>query len=358
MQVIAADPALEIRAAREDDLPRLAVFLQDSFGGKADLEMWNWKYKANPYGSPAPILAFVQGQIVGHLGMVSLPFQLSERRIRAAIPADFSVHPRFRAMSLGKDGILNQLRCAGFAALEGRADLTFMIPIAGFYALARRHLKYEPLVDLTRFHLDLGLGTALARRGAPRWARVAAARLNLVRTALRDSFSRAGVEIHEEPIGEELDGMLARCRSRGVLGVWKDVTYLRWRYQQCPRPAIVFVARKGGIPTGFAAVRIVDAGKFRFARVLEMLAPTDDTATSNALLRAAQRRALKEHCEIMEAWSTACDPLAALWRGAGFSPLPEPIRTLLDSSRLGPDESAMSHEPERWRLALGDSDGS
>jgi hypothetical protein len=358
MQMLAADSAIEVRAAREDDLPRLKCFLQETFDGKLDLDTWSWKYKDNPYGSPTPVLALVESQIAGHLGMVSLPFQLSDKKIRAAIPADYAVHPRFRAMSLGQAGILNQLRCAGFAALDGRADLAFMIPIAGFYVLARRHLKYEPLVDLTRFHLNLGLGTALARRRAPRWARVATARLSSVRAALRDSISHAGVQVREESISEELDGMLERCRGRGTLGVWKDVVYLRWRYAQCPRPAIVLVARKAGIPTGILAFRVVDAGEFRFARVLDLLAQTDDPATAAALLRAAQRRALLEHCEVMEAWSAPGDPLAARWRSAGFSAQPEPIHTLMDSSRLGLEDSAVTRDTDRWRLAIGDSDGS
>ena len=53
-------------------------------------------------------------------------------------------------------------------------------------------------------------------------------------------------------------GLLDETRNYEVLSIWKDLQYLRWRYEQHPDHRYVFhVLRVGGVPEGIAVTRHV-----------------------------------------------------------------------------------------------------
>lgn len=95
-----------VRAAEEDDLPRIAELTESVFGVRRDVALLRWLL-ADPR-SPERIDAWVaerDGEVVGHTAVLKSEYRVAEQRMTGAHAFLWMVDPRFRGeagMALGR----------------------------------------------------------------------------------------------------------------------------------------------------------------------------------------------------------------------------------------------------------------
>lgn len=335
-------------------------FLDRMFPSTGGAAHWNWKFRLSPAGEIPRAVARDGTQVIGHLGMVALPFRLGGSQMVAALPADFAIDPAYRAVSLGKGGLIDRLRAAAFRQIAGRAEFAFMIPIQGFYALARRHFHYQPLQGIPVLQRDLGWVPGLTRRRIPASvARLVVGPFRRLQQVGRNHATK-GIHIRRAARGAlsaGYDGIAAAQASEADATIYRSAAYLSWRYLDAPFPAVLLEACDATGLRGYLAFRTVKNGDYRFCHVLGIGFRRGDVDTASALATALLREAAAAGSDVLQTWCSPDDPAAPLWASIGLQRQTPDVRTLVDLRSLDETQAAIAANAANWHFQMGDADG-
>ena len=325
--------------ADADDIVRL---LNTVFGDWGNRDYWLWKYTQTPAPFQTPsAVAELDGQIIGHFGVVPVQAVLNGETVRGAQTVDAAVLPSYRRrgihFALGRYVL-------GQAAQSG---VTWIYAFPGLFSLAvDQRIGYRPVAYLPEMVRLLQPGRAGARvlRGLPgdlralyrarragAWTPDTVQRLARLRRSLLWAASwtsepvyprllRApAVEIHDYDLTQGFDArfdiLWAQVKPDTQLGVAKDTVYLTWRYADNPRgPYDALVARRGAEIVGL----LIERSAGRSSAIAELVVLPGQVDAVSGLVAAAARNARARGSLILTAWAPPQHPYHALLKEAGF----------------------------------------
>jgi len=331
-----------VRPVQPDDASAIVDLLNTVFGYWGDGDYWRWKY----HGPPAPCrlpsaVADLNGQIVGHFGIVPLFAVLDGKQVGGAQTVDAAVLPAYR-----RRGIHSAL---GRYVLDhaAQAGAVWIYAFPGLFSLAvDQRLGYRPVAFLPEMVRVLQPRQALTlairllpgdiralwtARRKPAWPPETIRRLARLRRSLLvlaswitdPAIGRSGkpqtlrATPHDPAQGFDarFDVLWAHVRSGNKLGVWKDADYLTWRYglnpQQCYK---AFVTKDEDELTGLIIIR----HRGKRSDITELLSLPGRRDIVSSLLAAASDQAKRAGSITLTAWASTGHPHHDSLRRAGF----------------------------------------
>ena len=102
---------MEIRAAREEDLPAIIELMKSSLGESMipkSESLWKWKHEENPFGRSYVLLAEENGQLIGLRAFMQWKWIWQGKRYRAIRAVDTATHPDHQGKGIFKKLTLQQ----------------------------------------------------------------------------------------------------------------------------------------------------------------------------------------------------------------------------------------------------------
>jgi GNAT superfamily N-acetyltransferase len=384
-----------MRLVQPDDADNVVDLLNTVYGDWGNRDYWRWKYQQPPTSFRLPsTVADLNGQIIGHYGIVPLKATLNGKTVRGAQVVDAAVLPAWR-----HHGVFTTLaRHVLDHAVQ--ADVTLIYAFPGLLSLAMNHrLGFSSIAFVPEMARVLRPWQALmqalqllpgdiyalctARREAywppdtvRRLARLRRSLLFLASWASDPVMARSGapreLSVTEYDLAEgfdvRFDTLWAQVSDNTDLGVCKDASYLTWRYRLNPRGCYrVFVARRGTEMVGFLVIRHAGLN----SDITELLALPDCTDVVLDLLATAIAQARQAGSLVLTAWAPVGHPYYASLRRAGFvsqvrlhrlsercSALARWFYQVIDyAQHLSLDQqNQLAVFAKTWSLTMGDSD--
>jgi len=268
-----------------DEVDLLALFNRE-FGKQRSMEHWRWQFLRNPHAKPFIIVARTKrdDELVG--SHISMPVGLKDqgRKVLAGHTLDLVVHRDYRRQGLF--GITGR-ECFEWGAAEGMRAL-FAFPNEASYPGFVRTLGWHRILEPTAYSLRLGLASG----NGPGWLRlalrVADAPMRFVRLlqwrARRAAQRRRAPRLVFETaprVPPAHDRLWENHAALEGLSLWKDVTYMKWRYDENPDHDFEYAyLRDGG---EIAALAVIHRNSSR-AMICELLAKNRDAAIGQLLV--------------------------------------------------------------------------
>jgi SAM-dependent methyltransferase len=222
---------------------RIVSLFNEVFEVSRSAAHWNWKYRLNPYGKSAAVVASDgDGRIVGHYGGYYVPWlsQAEGRVFNIIQGVDTFTVKRVRRVGLGKTGLFARLGHYFFANYcNHRMPFAYGVNTAAAHELGRRYLGYRPIEPVGYYTLAPG---SVHKGGLLR-------RLTLKR-----------YQVHEfDRFGDEFDFLFeSSLKDYPQLIVKRNAAYLNWRFSDPDKRYVKLAINHGKALAGYA---VVEAGK-------------------------------------------------------------------------------------------------
>lgn len=306
-------PEIEVRLAREVDLPSIVAFVSLCLGPGSvprSPAFWRWKHERNPFGPSPVLLAEAGGEIVGLRAFLRWRLRSGERDVEAVRAVDTATHPEWRGR-----GIFSRLtrELADREAGRGTA-LVFNTPNAssgaGYLKMGWRRVGRVPLLVRPIRPLAL-LGSRSFHEGR---------HPSGVLEPDLDALPHVD-ELLELPWLDRFLASVEAGRSDRRLRTPLGREYLRWRYGEVPGVEYRALWSGEGRQAAGVVVRARRRGRFREVVVSEVLAPAG-RAGVGATARLLRRLTARVDADYLAtALSPATPERGAAYR-AGFLPAP------------------------------------
>lgn len=345
---------MKIRATRPDELNALAAFLTDG-GMPHTAAALRWKFWDSPgrlNGCGKSIVAEIDGQIVGHIGVIPATVRLDSPRV-SGVPGgwfvDWVVRRDLRSRGIGIFLLREaQKTCRALMTIQGTADTRQALPA----------LQWVRQDGLSVFKLNVRAGgtcqeAGLGRRVATELARFL--RYHPVRWPVPEGWSLTplGASAADDP-WHELDAVLARQYQRlngAFCYVDRSAEGLRWLFKAHPAGhyRLAIACDRSG-PAAYVVWRTCRGPGDRIdGRIVDILAPWDRADVWRWLVGAIVAKLSSEGAVQISCLAGDHSVLADALRANRFLPrqdLPLWISPL----------AAELCTPHRWHATFADSD--
>jgi N-acetylglutamate synthase-like GNAT family acetyltransferase len=327
-----------VRRARVDDVDAILALVRLSLGEgniPREVDYWNWKHRANPFGVSPCLVAEADGQVIGVRAFMRWSWRSSGSDVTAVRAVDTATHPDWRGR-----GIFSRLTRALVAEMqqEGVA-FVFNTPNAksrpgylkmGWSSLGRTSLWLRPVRPLAVLRaLSPARGSIENNGAAP----------SLTARALVDRPELA-------PILDSLPSDGQRLTTRPT------TPYLRWRYADVPGLHYYAAWELDGSRSAAVVYRMKRKGALRELRLCDIVLGAEPA-------KSVGRRIVRDvvhasGCDYAAAMAVHGSPEASVLASCGFMPIPH-VGPILTVRALSP-QSAATPDPLRrssWRLSIG-----
>lgn len=227
-----------IRDYKPDDDPQLVALHNEIFHSDITIKDWLWKYHKQPQGRPWISVAEINGEIVGQQGVIHNHLNFTGREVVVGQAGDSLV----RADQRGK-GMFVKLghRNYGLARNNGVAAV-FNFPNLASYPGYVRRLGWTRVCNLKYYWYRVGYRKMWGSGVDRLYKLIHSAFLKAKHAAMRSIY----VELKElkfsrlSNLPEEFERTLKETRDHEVLSIWKDMAYLKWRYENHPSRRYAF----------------------------------------------------------------------------------------------------------------------
>lgn len=321
------------RFYRAGDETAIMALFRRVFGRDLGVEYWRWKFLASPLGSRVAVAMTPTGEIVGHVGALSLRVQAEGRPFRAACIVDVMTAPEHRR-SLSKSGIFATLLdlLIRTGAGDDGAALMYGVPLRAAFRIANGVFAWQAVFPLTRVVRPVsGLPTG-DRRGGWRY---------VVRAV--DRFEAW------------LDRLWAECLPALPFATVRDAAFMNWRFVECPHiryvPYVLW-DRWRARARGLAVLRFEWEGQ-PIATVADWLVPRGDRVAAAALLQGVETEAVRRDVRELAAWLPPDSPEQRFFLGRGYRAEVSdvPLTARLYTTRLD-----WEWVTRHWYFTMADSD--
>jgi SAM-dependent methyltransferase len=222
---------------------RIVSLFNEVFGVSRSAAHWNWKYRLNPYGRAAVVVAKDRdGNIVGHYSGYYVPWlnQAEGRVFNIIQGVDTFTVKRVRRIGLGKTGLFARLGHYFFANYcNHRMPFAYGVNTAAAHELGRRYLGYRPIEPVGCYTLPPG---------------------SLDKGGLLERLSLKRYHVHEiDRFGDEFDLLFeASLKDYPQLIVNRVSAYLNWRFSDPDKRYVKLAINHG---KGLAGYAVVEARK-------------------------------------------------------------------------------------------------
>jgi hypothetical protein len=339
-----------MRDGEEGDEAGIARLYGEVFSGGFSPGRWRWQYWDNIQGRAWVGLGESVGEIVAHYALMRRHLNHMGREVVAATPTDTMVRSDQRGQGWYTrlaERVYAQAQAAGARALFGFPNRE---SFPGFVRNLRGHkiTGLKTYYYRTGFRKHLGAAAGAAARFFAAWPN-----RSTVAFMARHLFPRHEVRV-AATLAPELERPLREMLGQEVLGIWKDLAYMRYRYQEHPDRAYRFhTLYADGSPQGLVVVRDANG----LAMICEVLHRKKNVRETAFLLRSVlshcQRRSSVDLVEFRGWDGGFFDAAFAL---AGFKCLP--TSELVFAGRVfdDPELEKKFLLPHNWTVAIGDTD--
>ncbi len=297
---------VEIRTVKHaDEIDGLTDLFASTYGEKASIDFWDWKYIKNPLAHLMPdvTVAIDGSKIVGVRPFWLAEFWMGERKIIGAQHCDTLVHPDYR-----RQGIFNRMgKSAVRYLLEHNCTLSYGFPgkmsRPGFLSQG-----YRVLTPLEISFRLLKPGQLIGRHLPPRGLTSPLGNLldrlyNPADIRLDDEAEQFQVEISDSypPELSRLDSI----RDGGTVGLVRSETNLRWRFDTHPHNKYRYItAKRRGELCGYAVTQNYKEYTGLLAGlIMDYLVKDNDLACFRALIAQAMGEFKRTGCYVMSVWA-------------------------------------------------------
>ena len=279
--------AWTVEAYRPGDEIHILELFRREFGVERSEAHWRWKFLENPYGGPFISLAWHGDPrfLVGNQVLMPVPLNVDGRRVLAGHSLDLVVHRGFR-----RQGVFEQTgRHAMETLRQAAGEAVVAFPNASSYPGFVRSLGWSRILEPTRWSLRLGLRGKLERSPALRpfahslgalYQGLTGVRLRRALASARAATARLSVS-HAEQLPGQTDALWEREARSAALSLWKDRTYLSWRYERNPDHRFTYHLLERDTELVGLAVSVV---RQRTSLLCELLVPERDVAAGRRLV--------------------------------------------------------------------------
>ncbi len=273
------------RPAAPDDDEAIVGLLKEVYANYT-IDHWRWQYLDNPPKKTCIFVAEDDTQIVGHLAMLPIYMNLRGEKILGAQSVDAAIDPMYR-----RQGIFASLseECYAKAASQG-IQLLYAFPNEAAY-LGQMKLGWFDLGGLPRLVEILNPKAIIKRRvHSAMIATLAAKPVHLLLRAWKCNKRPEPVHqlkiVNVDSFDERFDYLWLKIKEKFSVSVWKDSSYLNWRYRSCPdKKYTVLAAEEQNDLIGF----IVLSGETEqgdVGRVIDFLILPEKTVAAALLISA------------------------------------------------------------------------
>jgi hypothetical protein len=338
-----------VRTYQDGDEHAIVALFRATFDVPRTIERWRWQFVDHPQGAGWIHLGERDGEIVAQYCMMRHDLNLLGRRIAAAQSCDTMVRGDQR-----RQGWFVRLARANYqqASEKGvRAAIGF--PIRSSFPGLVGSLEWDRIATLREFSYRIGY----ARIWGPLIDRAFQLALR-VRLALRCRvlrLSAPGVRVEAvASLPDEIEGLLAEIRPQEILGVWKDLDYLRWRYEKHPEHSYDFyvLARDGKLEGLLVSRQVGDT-----VAICELLHRTKNVAESALLVSAVVRANLGGPLQRIEFFGHDDGFFASVFARCGFQA--SYAAAFVFCGKLFDDDELLRRRfahARNWTVVYGDTD--
>jgi GNAT superfamily N-acetyltransferase len=340
---------LSIRQYEPGDEAGILRLFGEVFGKKRTAAEWNWQYNDNSHGKGWVALAEKEKDILAHHAVARADLCFKGRRIVAGQSGDSMVHPGMR-----RNGLFVELLryCYRFAREDG-LEATFGFPNRLSYPGFIRHSGGFRIVSLSYFFRRVGFGKVWGQ-GADRVFKL----VNSVYTGYRKRArrlrygTRFEITVSSQP-PDDIEGLLSDKRAYEVLALWKDLRYLRWRYQDNPYGTYLFhTVRVNGTPRASLITR--DCGDT--VAICDLLHRDNEEVPSLLLLDHVVNYYARSRAQKIEFYGHDAGFFRFVFTSCGFRSVP--FSPLVFAGRVfsNPEFERAFAMPHSWTIVYGDTD--
>lgn len=344
------------RPATADDGDAIARLFEEIFHERQPVSHWRWKYVDNATRMMCTIVAEDNQHIVGQCALLPTWMSFQGLKVMGAQRVDSMVHPDYRQQgmfaTLAKD-------CYALASAQG-VKLMYHFPNEQSYPVSVKKLGSDYLGELIPVVKILNPRAVIQHRiQSAKIARVGGECLQLV-LRLGEGHDRP---TRSEPLtitkvtvfDERFDRFWLKIKDCFPIAVWKDSSYLNWRYFSCPdREYSALAAEVDGDVVGFIVLRC-EEGPIRRGYIVDYLFAPERPAAVPRLILAGLDYLNEQHADMVMYRTFEHSPYYRSFKKRGFIMRGERLRLLARS--LAPDlPSAKVLDFKKWHLAAGDVD--
>jgi predicted N-acetyltransferase YhbS len=338
-----------IREYRAGDEAGILQLFEEVFGYSRGRERWEWQYQNNPQGAGWITVAEQENQIVGHVAIVRMDLNFLGRQVPGGQTCDFMVRSDQRGQGL----TTKLLNFNNHNAEQQGLRAMFGFPNRGWFSASTRIQERHRITHMDYYYYRVGLRKLLG----PHLDKVLklCSRLQHRCTYLVEKKRQTrSVEIQVgDHLPEVVEDLLKAYRYHGVFGVWKDLPYLRWRYERHPEyPYTFHLLYSGDRVDGLAVCRVHEDA----VAICEMIHRTRDLRQSVLLLKHILAYYAGLSAQKIEFYGADTGFFRTIFSVCGFSYVP--YSELVFTGRPFGDQrfQQMFILPHNWTLTYGDLD--
>lgn len=191
---------------------------------------WKWQFEANPQGKSWIMLAQDRNQVIGQFALRRNDLNFMGQRVTAGQSCDTMVHPDYRGKGLFIQLAKQNYRTAKADGLK----VAFSFPNRASYPGYMRNLGRHRICMLKCYSYRIGyrrlLGNSLDKIFRPFFRIPNRIKFLIERHLLSDDLKI----VTSSHIPNQAEELLRDNLNYEVLSVWKDLQYMKWRYQDHP----------------------------------------------------------------------------------------------------------------------------
>ncbi len=206
-------------------------------GSAKTLDHFNWQFRNHTQGRGWLTVAEVDGEIVGQHGVMRQHLNYAGREVIAGQGVDLAVSPEHRRKGLS---VQMQQFCTNHAHSMG-AEIISIFPNRNAYSALIKSCNWFKVAQLKSFSYQFGL----KRIGAVGGSKTCYifGHMDFLKNKIRLSRTRKPKNVRmvdSFSLPDHLTETLLEINCFEVLSFWKDLDYLKWRYENHPTHRYTF----------------------------------------------------------------------------------------------------------------------
>jgi len=350
---------VQIRPYRSGDADAVSAFMKRCFLKDSSMEVrshepsyYKWKYRPNPWGKPAVLLAESEHQVVGLFCIIPKPLKIGEKNVIAGETGDAYTDPAYQGR-----GLFYKMIARAFDMMNEQ-DIHIFFTTANEIALKiwtglfrfRKVLAYSswvrPLQFGAVFRKKMHMGAFSSLFSWP-----FSLTYKLCFSGLF-SFRMKGYSLEPSGFSDPRIGYLWReaAVSQGVSLV-KDSTYFRYRYGSNPEEYRICLLQKESKVAGAVVIKRVPMFGMHCALIVDWMVADARPDHYRALIRETLSLIKRNRIgEFAATWSGQADWMGRTLRRYGFLKRKKTIHLLCGG------DAAEAAAAGSWHFTHGDSD--
>lgn len=355
-----------IREYTDGDEVGILELFHTVFGHKSCKEQWKWKYIENIQGKGWISLAERNNEIVAHYGMMHNNLNMVGQTIVAGQSSDTMV----RKDQQGK-GLFIKLALKDYEiAQQSGVSAVFGFPNRNSYPGFIRRLGWHRIATLKCYYYHLGYRKLVGRLLDKILKRfnilyhLARYYINLLKmrkdvNGIIQSFQKI-IKNHGKTkiqatlsLPSNIDDIIMDNLRYEILSVWKDSSYLKWRYEDHPYYRYVFhTLYHDGIPEAVVVCREDD----EIVYICDLIIKDKDAWRAQIMVRHLILYYMRSRTQKIEFYGHDNGFFDLIFAASGF--IIDPVSPLVLCGLVFNDESLQNHYyyPDSWTITYGDTD--